>query len=130
MAVTRVARIEHAGVVPAATTQGQFLRFTVRACGPLPIFTLASSVKGTLWEAADFTGHPKKSYRWEHLHNPSDIQQMELLNMGFSFLSNARYTYVAELLDAAGEALRTVFEIEFEGEPTDTAEESLRILIQ
>jgi len=62
MAVTRTPKIENPNVVKVDTGHGQFLHFTIDAVGPVPIFTFASSVKGVLYEATDFPGHPKTKY--------------------------------------------------------------------
>ena len=74
MAVTRTATVENPGVVTVKPGAGQYLHFTLYALGPIPIFTFASSAKGILYEASNFTGHPKSKYEWDHLKTPSDIQ--------------------------------------------------------
>ena len=129
MAVKRTPQTENPGVVPVATSAGEFLHFTLTAQGPTPIFSFVSSVRGTLWEATDFPGHPKRKYEWEHLRNPSDIQQMEVLTLGLAFFFNADYAYKVQAMDAHGTALRTVLEISYSGSSTDSHDESFRVII-
>lgn len=129
MAVTRTPSTANPGGVAVDTKAGQFLHFTLRASGPIPIFSLASSVKGPLHEALDFMGHPLATYEWDHLKNPSDVQQLELLNLGLSFLTNAQYTYTVELRNAGG-AVSTVLQVQYSGAPTDTTSESFTVVIQ
>ena len=128
MAVTRTPVVPNPGGVKVAVTTGEFLHFILEAKGPIPIFSFASSVKGTLFEAPDFPGHPTTRYEWLHLKNPSDIQQLELLNLGLSFLTNADYTYTVELMSATG-VLSTVLQVNYSGAPTDVASESFTVVI-
>jgi hypothetical protein len=130
MAVTRTPKTNNPGVIPVSTSTGEFLHFALIAGGPVPIFTFVSSVKSTLWEATDFPGHPKTLYEWEHLRNPSDIQQMEVLTLGLSIFSNADYTYKVQVKDKTGNPLRPVLEISYSGKPTDSYDESFRVIIQ
>lgn len=130
MAITRTATVENPGGVPVDIKAGQYLHFTIRASGPIPIFSLASNAKGTLHEAADFIGHPLALYEWEHLKNPSDVQQLELLDLGLSFLTNAQYTYIVEVRQGTGTLVSTVLQVQYDGGPTDTATESFRVVIQ
>jgi hypothetical protein len=67
-------------------------------------------------------------YEWVHLKNPSDIQQLELLGIMMSFLTNASYTYTVELRDGAG-TLGTMLQISYTGAPTETASESFNVVI-
>ena len=129
MAVTRTPTVENPGVVKVAPGAGQFLHFIINAVGPIPIFTFASSVKGILYEASDFPGHPKTKYEWDHLKNPSDIQQMEELESRLAFFTNARYTYIVELHDGAGN-VTTILQIDYSGQPTDKAPESFMVIVQ
>jgi hypothetical protein len=128
MAVTRTPVVENPGIIKVATGSGQYLHFTVDAGGPIPIFTFASSVKGVLYEASDFPGHPKTKYEWDHLKNPSDIQQLEVLEQRFSFFTNANYTYTVELYGSAG-SISTVLQVRFSGAPTDVIAETLTVVI-
>jgi len=128
MAVTRTEIIPNPVVVPVGVSAGQFLHFILDASGPIPIFSFASDIKGVLYQAPDFPGHPMKRYEWLHLKNPSDIQQMENLELGLSFLSNANYTYTVELLGAAG-VISTVMKISYAGTPTDIENESFTVVI-
>lgn len=130
MAVTRTPKVPNPAVVTVNIAAGEFLRFTVSAGGPIPIFTFTSSVKGTLWEAADFVGHPKKSYRWEHLKNPSDAQQLEGLTLSLAFFSNADYSYKVELRDANDQVKLVVLDISYAGQPTDSQDEFIRVVLQ
>ncbi len=126
MAVTRTPRTENPGVVPVSKAAGEHLHFTLDAGGPVPIFSFVSSVKGVLWEALDFQGHPLKRYEWDHLRNPSDIQQLEELTLRLAFFSNAEYTYKVELV---GATRRTVLEITYKGDATDSYPESFTVVI-
>ncbi len=130
MAVTRTPKTDNPSIVPVSTLSGEFLHFAVTAKGPRAIFSFVSSVKGVLWEAPDFPGHPKTLYEWDHLRNPSDIQQMEVLTLGLAFFSNADYTYEVQVMDKNGNALRTVLEISYNGKPIDSYDESFRVIIQ
>ena len=128
MAVTRTATIGNPGGVKVAVSAGEFLHFILEAKGPIPVFSFASNVKGTLFEAPDFPGHPTTKYEWSHLKNPSDFQQLELLDLGLSFFTNADYAYTVELLDAGG-AAKTVMQIQYNGAPTDVTSESIRVVL-
>ena len=128
MAVTRTPTTPNPNAVPVVVSAGQFLHFVLDAGGPIPIFSFASDVKGILFQAADFPGHPMKTYDWVHLKNPSDIQQMERLELGLAFLTNANYTYTVELFNAAG-LVSTVMKISYAGAPTDVENESFTVVI-
>jgi hypothetical protein len=128
MAVTRNPTVNNPGAVKVNVSSGQYLHFIVDAAGPIPIFSFASSVKGVLYQAADFLGHPLRRYEWEHLKNPSDIQQLELLELRLSFLTNANYTYTVQLKDSSG-VVSTVLQIDYSGAPTDIAPESFTVVI-
>ncbi|PYX72213.1 MAG: hypothetical protein DMG78_12835 [Acidobacteria bacterium] len=129
MAVTRTPTVENPGVVKVATSKGQYLHFIVDAGGPIPIFTFASSAKGVLYEASDFSGHPKTKYEWDHLKNPSDIQQLDELELRIAFLTNAKYTCTVDLNDDAGNTT-VVLQIDYAGTPMDKAPESFTVVIQ
>jgi hypothetical protein len=129
MAVTRTSIVPNPGAVHVSMAAGEFLHLSLRCSGPIPIFSFASNVKGSLREAAGFIGHPLALYEWEHLKNPSDAQQLELLDLGLSFLTNADYTYTVELKNAAG-TVRPLLELQFSGAPADVASESFRVVIQ
>ena len=128
MSVVRTPTVENPGIVKVTPSAGQFLHFVVNAGGPVPIFTFASSVKGILYEASDFPGHPKTTYEWDHLKNPSDIQQLEELELRLAFFTNAKYTYIVELHDAAGN-VTTILQIDYSGAPTDKAPEDFTVVI-
>jgi hypothetical protein len=128
MAVTRTPTVPNPGGVKVSVSTGQYLHFTLDAGGPIPIFSFGSSVKGVLFEAPDFPGHPLAKYEWLHLKNPSDVQQLELLGLRLSFFSNARYTYTVELRDAAG-TVGAVLQASYTGAPTDVTEESFTVVI-
>ncbi len=130
MAVTRTPSTANPGGVAVDTKAGQYLHFALQASGPIPIFSLASNVKGPLHEAPDFIGHPLAKYEWEHLKNPSDAQQLELLNLGLSFLTSAQYTYTVELRNTGGGVVSTVLQVRYSGAPTDTTSESFTVVIQ
>jgi|SRR6266853_5852484 len=128
MAITRNPTVNNPGAIKVVVSAGQFLHFIVDAGGPIPIFSFASSAKGLLYEAPDFPGHPLPKCEWDHLKNPSDIQQLELLELRLSFLTNAAYTYTVQLCDASG-VTGTILQIEYTGSPTDIAPESFTVVI-
>jgi hypothetical protein len=128
MAVTRTATIANPNVITVAVSAGEFLHFVLEAGGPIPIFSFASDVKGVLFQAADFPGHPTNKYEWVHLQNPSDIQQLERLELGLAFLTNANYTYTVELFNAGG-LVSAVMKIGYRGAPTDVENESFTVVI-
>ncbi len=128
MAVTRTPVVPNPGGVKVNVKAGQFLHFIVDCGGPIPIFSFASSVKGVLYEAPDFPGHPMSKYEWDHLKNPSDIQQLELLGLRLAFLSNTNYTYTVELRGTRG-LRNTILEVSYTGAPTDVAEETFSVVI-
>ena len=128
MAITRTPKVENPGVVSVAPKLGQFLHFILDAGGPIPIFSFTSNVKGVLFEAPDFPGHPLTQYQWEHLKNLSDIQQLEFLQLRMSFFTNSNYTYTVQLKDSSG-ILSTVLQISYVGAPTDVQPESFTVVI-
>ena len=126
MSVNRTPAVDNPRVVPVKIATGQFLHFILDAGGPGPIFSFASDVKGTLFQAADFPGHPKLRYEWDHLKNPSDTHQQEVLVLGLLFLTNEKYTYTVKLCNGEG-VMSTVMQIEYTGAPTDPANESFTV---
>ena len=128
MPVTRTEVVPNPGAVAVAVKAGQFLHVVLDAGGPMSIWSLASNVVGTLFQAPDFPGHPLPRYEFDHLKNPSDVQQLELLNLGLSFLTNASYTYTVELRQAAS-LVSTVLQVQYGGAPTDVASESFTVVI-
>ncbi len=128
MAVTRTNTVQNPGGVKVKTSSGQFLHFRLDAAGPKPLFSFESNVKGVLFQNTDFPNDPTSSYEWDHLKNPSDIQQLELLELALTFLTNAKYTYTVELRDSVG-TNTTVLQISYDGAPTDFAAESFRVVI-
>jgi hypothetical protein len=127
MAARRTSTTPNPGAVVVAS--GEFLHFTLDAGGPIAIFSFVSNIKGSLFEAPDFPGHPLSRYEWDHLKNPSDFQQLELLDLGLSFLTNAKYTYTVQLKNAT-KTLATVMKISYTGTPTDVASESFRVVLK
>jgi hypothetical protein len=128
MAATRIEIVPNPGAVAVAVRVGQFLHFILDAAGPMPIWSVASNVAGTLFQAPDIPGHPLARYEWDHLKNPSDVQQLELLNLGLSFLTSASYTYTVELRHAAS-LVSTVLQVRYAGAPTEVATESFTVVI-
>ncbi len=128
MAVTRTVVTQNPNSVSVAVSAGQFLHFMIEAVGPVPIFSFASDVKGTLYQAPDFMGHPMGRYEWLHDKNPSDFQQMETLTIGLAFLTNGGYTFTVELRDA-GNVISTVLKITYTGAPTDVENESFTLVL-
>jgi hypothetical protein len=123
MAVNRVPVVDNPGAVTVSVSTGQFLHFILGAGGPIPIFAFASGVKGLLFEAPDFPTHPTTKYEWDHFKNPSDIQQLEQLELRMSFLTNAKYTYTVELRDSSG-VVGQILNISYTGDPTDVHPET------
>jgi hypothetical protein len=129
MAVTRTATVPNPGGVKVAVGSGQYLHFILDAGGPKPIFSFESNVKSVLYQAADFPGDPMQTYEWDHLKNPSDIQQLELLEVLLTFFTNADYTYTVKVCDAGG-TLSTALQVKFNGAPTDLpSSESFRVVL-
>ncbi len=126
MAVVRTAITENPGVIPVAKSQGQSLRYIVRASGPIPLFR-QSDENGYIKHLPNLEGVPRHLFTWE---DSPLLAAPELVNTGFSFFTNPTYTYSVELLNAAGEPIWTMFEIQFSGDATDTVEESFRVLTQ
>ena len=128
MAVTRTAIVPNPGGVKVAVGSGQYLHFVLDCGGPEPIFSFESNVKGVLFQNADFNGDPLARYEWVHLKNPSDIQQLENLEIFLTFLTNADYTYTVEVCDSTG-TVTTALQIKYSGAPTDFQPESFRVVI-
>lgn len=128
MAVTRVHNIANPETVPVSPAAGEFLLFQVQAGGPVPKFRQSSDIKGTLLHQGMFPQDPAPTYEWTYLRDPSDIQQFEILTIGFLFAANTTYRYQVSVHGAAGK-IRDVLDIEYTGTPTDFADESFRILI-
>ena len=128
MAVTRTPIVPNPGIVSVNPTAGEFLHFTLDAGGPIPGFVFNSNIKGNLFEATDFLGHPLPRYEWEHLKNPSDIQQFELLDLALLFFTNADYTYTVELRSPHAMP-KQMLQIKWTGGPTDHTSESFRVVI-
>jgi hypothetical protein len=129
MAITRTPITNNPGALQVKRASGEFLHFTLTVGGPLPIFSFNSSVKGTLFEAPDFMGHPKSMYEWEHLKNPSDMQALELLDLHMAFITNQNYGYKVEKRAADGTVVATILEVNFTGDPTDHTAESFLLLV-
>lgn len=128
MAVVRKPTVPNPQAVTVSPSAGEFLRFKLEAEGPLPIFSFASSVRGVLFEAADFYGHPLVSYEWDHLKNPTNNQRLELLNLGLAFFTSSTHRLVVEL-HKPGAAAETVLDIIYTGQPVDTFQENLAVVI-
>lgn len=126
MAVTRVHAVVNPGAIAVSPSAGEFLHFRLDTPGPKPIFSFASNVKGPIFDEPDLAG---PVYNWDHLKNPSDIQQLELLNLGMSFITNASYRYVVELR-SPGAAPVVKLDATFTGAPTDIASESFTVVIR
>lgn len=129
MAVTRTPIVPNPGVVTVDARAGEFLHFVIDASGPMPIFSFASSVKGALRDAGSFPGHPLRKYEWDRLKIASEIQNLELLDLGLTFLTNATYTYTVELHGLAG-LFNTAIKVVYSGTPMDTDGESFRVVIK
>ena len=130
MAVTRDPKVPNPAFIVVSPAKGEYLRFLLDASGPIPIWTFTSNVKGVLYQAADFIGHPKSNYEWLHLKNPSDIQQQELLVQSLLFITCPNYTYTIELWSKTS-FTRTVLQIAFDGTPAELpVTESITVVIQ
>jgi hypothetical protein len=128
MAVLRKPTVPNPQAVTVSPSAGEFLRFKLEAEGPVPIFSFASSIKGVLFEASDFYGHPLVSYEWDHLKNPTDTQRLELLNLGLAFFTSSSHRFVVEL-HKPGAAAQTVLDIVYTGQAVDTFQENLAVVI-
>ena len=127
MAVNRTPIKDNPGTVQVRTSAGEFLRFTVTAGGPIPIF--AFTAQNNTKEAKTFPGHPMTVYEWDHLRDPSQIKQMDLASILLSFFSSQSYEYKVQVCDDATNPLRTAMDIQFTGDPTDSAPESFNVII-
>ncbi len=130
MAISRNPIVDNPGVVQIDRTTGEYLQFTLTAGGPIPIFSFSSSVKGTLFEAPDFPGHPKKKYQWLHLKNPSDMQAFEMLDVHMAFITNQKYRYKVEKMAKDDSVKATILDINYSGDPTDHVPESFVLLVK
>lgn len=130
MTVTRDPTVPNPAFVVVSPAKGEYLRFLLDASGPIPIWTFTSDVKGVIYQAADFIGHPRSSYEWLHLKNPSDIQQQELLVQSLVFITCPNYTYTIELWGKTS-LKRTVLQIAYDGTPAELpVTESITVVIQ
>jgi hypothetical protein len=128
MAVTRIHHISNPSTVQVSPQNGQFLSFRVSDNGPGPRFSFATDVKGQLLNQGTFPGPPATTYEWNYLRDPSDVQQFELLSVGFLFATNADYRYQVSVHGPTG-LIRNVLDIEYTGTPTDFDTEVFRVLI-
>ena len=129
MAVTRTPILKNPGVVKVSTSSGEYLHFTLEAGGPVPGFSFSSSEKGVLFQNKDFLPNdPASRYEWDHLRNPSDIQQFEMLELFMLFLTNADYTYTVDLCSSSGSST-TVLQVKYNGTPDDFTKESFTVVI-
>lgn len=129
MSVTRTAIVPNPGGVRVQASSGQFLHFILEVGGPQPIFSFESNVKGVLFQNKDFPGDPLSKYEWDHLKNPSDIQQLELLEILLTFITNADYEYSVQVCDSRG-VVATALQIKYTGSPADFPQpESFRVVI-
>ena len=129
MAITRDPIVENPGLVQIDRTTGDYLQFTLTAGGPIPIFSFSSSVKGTLFDAPDFLGHPKKKYQWLHLKNPSDFQAFEMLDVHLLYITNKKYRFKVERMAKDDTVIGTIMDINYSGDPTDHGPESFVLLV-
>jgi hypothetical protein len=129
MAVKRTAVIKNPGGIQVDPRKRQFLHFTLKTKGPVPIFTFASNIKGLLFSAPDFEDHPTTIYEFDHLKSLSDAQQLELLDLTLTFLSCPAYDYLVELRDKNDQVLKRVMHIKYTGTGTDITSESVRVIL-
>jgi hypothetical protein len=128
MAVTRVHHISNPSTVQVSPQNGQFLFFRITDKGPGPRFSFVSDIKGQLLNQGTFPGPPSTKYEWTYLRDPSDVQQFELLSVGFLFATNAEYRYQVSVHGPTG-PIQDVLDIEYRGGPTDFDTELFRVLI-
>jgi hypothetical protein len=108
-------------VLPA----GETLHFRLETSGVVG-FAFATSVRGTRFEAADFLGHPRRVYEWDHLRNPADVQAFEQLELDLRFVGQGHCRYVIELRRAGGGGA-TILDIAYIGHEGDRVVERLAL---
>lgn len=118
-----------AGEVKLSSQNGEFLQYELKASGPIPIFSFECG-KGVLFNASDFPGHPTTIYKWLHGKNRGEIDQLELCSLHLAFLTNSTYTVIVQRMDKSGKSLQMVKDVTYEGGPTNTIDDSLRIHLQ
>jgi hypothetical protein len=92
MAVTRTEIVPNPGAVAVAVKAGQFLHFILDAGGPMPIWSFASNIAGTLFQAPDIPGHPLARYEWDHLKK-IDAEILNALPVFASLHDTVLHTY-------------------------------------
>jgi len=97
------------------TKAGEFLKFVVTDGGPAPVFAMSGS-NGTIFSPS--SGSPQNEYEWYRFRDTGDPLGTDVLVITFIFLANTKYGYTCELWDPTG-LKKTVFDIEYEGAPTD-----------
>ncbi len=127
MAVTRTVTIDNPGTVNVKTGDGEFLHFKVTDGGPIPVFSFGAF--NNRKQADQFPGHPKPSYEWDHMRDPSQIRPLDQVLTEFSFLSNPNYHYKVDVCDRNGATLRTAMDIQYAADPTDVASESFTVIL-
>jgi hypothetical protein len=89
---------------------GEHLRMKLTANGPgQAVFAFGCQHK-SLFNPADFPGHPKKVYEWVHLDQLSDADAMsDTYAMTIAFIGGiTSYTFLMERVSAAGVSLATL----------------------
>ena len=89
---------------------GEFLRCELTANGPgQAVFSFACQHR-PLWDAPDFSGHPKSHYAWKHLSQPGDADAAaDTLALVLAFVGGiTSYTFLMEKVDSAGRVLQTL----------------------
>lgn len=112
--------------VVVKTSTGEFLRFVVTDEGPGPSFIMACAT-GVVF--APPVASPKSKYEWFRFKDARDPVGFDILVVIFIFLTNAKYTYTCEIWNKGG-LKSTVFELAYEGAPTDHCAEDLTVVTQ
>lgn len=126
MAINRTPVVENPGSVEVNVTKFEYLHFTVTVGGPRPIFTFSG--KSHEVQASDFP-NDQKIFEWDHLKKPEEHEQLGLLAIQLSFFANKAYEYKVELRDRDDKPVNTSMDIQYTGDPLDTAPESFNVML-
>ena len=90
--------------------EGQFVRCTLDVAGPGQAIFAFSCQHRPIKSAADFPGHPKKTYEWTHFKDPGDAdapQDVHALVVAFAGGATS-YTFLMEKMGKDGLILATL----------------------
>jgi hypothetical protein len=124
--ITKTSTIENPGIVPVNISAGEYLKFIVTDQGPEPTFTM-SDPAGIIFAPA--VASPQGRYEWFRWKDPADPRKSDILVVTLLFLGNKNYTYKCELWNPQG-LKKTIFDIAYQGAPTDHCFEDLEVEIQ